>query len=291
MRRIVGAIALVVLIAAGCSSSDNKSSGSTSTTVNAATLPQVTVTATDFAFHPPQLIPAGWVNLTLNNQGTAQEGHQLGLVKLEGQTFDEFKAASEAEQISRIKGAFVGGPNGVDPGKVGSTIVHLDPGDYVMLCFQRGSDNVSHIKKGMIQKITVTKTTDSVETAPRSDATITLSDFTYVLPQPFSGNGLFEVKNVGVQVHEMTMFRIQPGKTLQDVKTFLLAGSQGKPPSGPPPFTSVVGVTGVSPQNVAYLPLSLAPGKYVLICFFPDVNKGGLPHAVADNMVLEVDVG
>ena len=36
--------------------------------------------------------------------------------------------------------------------------------------------------------------------------------------------------------------------------------------------------------------MALTPGKYVLLCFFPDTsNKGGLPHAL-EGMIKEITI-
>ena len=89
--------------------------------------------------------------------------------------------------------------------------------------------------------------------------TITLSDFTFVFPTPINGNGTYEIKNAGVQVHEMALFEILPGKSIDDVKKYLFA--QGAA-TGPPPFQSVTGMVGLSHGQHAYLPMNLAPGRY-----------------------------
>ena len=39
-------------------------------------------------------------------------------------------------------------------------------------------------------------------------------------------------------------------------------------------------MVGLTPPQHAWLNLDLTPGKYMLICFFPDPKKGNIPHAV-----------
>ena len=61
-----------------------------------------------------------------------------------------------------------------------------------------------------------------------------------------------------------------------DAKAFLLTPPGTPPPAGPPPFTAIPGlggITGLSPQQHAWLDMNLTPGNYVLICFFPDPKK------------------
>jgi hypothetical protein len=279
---------VAVLLAAGCGSSSKKGS-SNSTDATSAAIPEVTFTATDYKFTVPPSIPSGLVKVTLKNDGTAPEGHQLNLIKLGSTTLNELKARVAKVDVKGLPEStvFVGGPNGVDAGKSGSAIVDLEPGDYAAVCFIPDAKGRSHASLGMFEKVTVTASADPV-TKIDTAGSITLSDFTFVFPKPFSGSGTFEVKNVGVQLHELGIVQILPGKTFDDVKKMLFSTS---PPAGPPPFQSVIGLTGLSHDAHAYLPMDLAPGNYVAVCFFPDVNKNGLPHAIVDNMIQEFTVG
>ena len=79
------------------------------------------------------------------------------------------------------------------------------------------------------------------------------------------------------------------GKTLDDVKGFFLTPPGTPPPAGPPPFTSAGGIVGLGPNQTMYQTMALTPGKYVLLCFFPDPTKGNLPHAL-EGMVKEITV-
>ena len=66
------------LALAGCSSSSKSSTSTTPTTSasGAKAPPKVTITAADFTFAMPAEIPAGYVDVTLDNQG--KESHQVG---------------------------------------------------------------------------------------------------------------------------------------------------------------------------------------------------------------------
>ena len=111
------AVAAAVLLFAACGSSSGSSAKDTSTTTKkTTTLPKVTIEAADFSFDVPATIPAGYVDVTVNNTG--KEGHQVQFVKLgDGVTYDDFKAAAAKTDISALStSTFVGGPNGADPG-------------------------------------------------------------------------------------------------------------------------------------------------------------------------------
>ena len=72
-RRYLIALTVAGLVLAGCgSSSKSGSSNSTTRTTTAARPkphPKVTITAKDFSFTMPPRIPAGYVDITIDNQG------------------------------------------------------------------------------------------------------------------------------------------------------------------------------------------------------------------------------
>ncbi len=284
-------IAVAGLAAVSCGSSDSKSSGSTSSTSASAaekSRPQVTIEAADFSFKAPATIPAGYVDVTVKNVGA--EGHQIQFVKLNGVSEEEFKTAASNTDIGALgDSVFVGGPNGAAPGGSATATVKLDPGSYEIVCFIPGADGASHASKGMIGKVEVKKTPASVEIAPKAKGTITLGDFVFEPPSGFTGSGTYAVKNEGNQVHELAVFKINEGKTLDDVKGFLLSPPGTPPPAGPPPFSESAGLVGLSSGAEGWLTFDLEPGTYAMFCFFPDPDKDGLPHAL-EGMIKEFTV-
>jgi uncharacterized cupredoxin-like copper-binding protein len=282
-RRLVIALMIGGLVLAACGSS-SKSSGSDVTTTTAGIAkarPKVTITARDFSFSAPAEIPAGYVDLTLDNQG--KEDHQAQLVKLGSATFDQFKAYAVKTDLSKVKTGtiFVGGPNNVAPGASVTATVKLEPGEYGIVCFiPSPKDGKAHVAKGMIGQLKVAETAASVDRAPVATSTIILGDFSFTVPKGFTGKGTIDVSNQGNQVHEAVLYKLAAGKTVKDATKFLLVAPGSPPPAGPPPFTPIGGTVGLSPQQHAWLALDLAPGNYLLMCFLPDPVKGGLPHAV-----------
>jgi uncharacterized cupredoxin-like copper-binding protein len=286
-RRYVCAAVVAGLALAGCSSSSKGSSSTLptvaapATTANPNARPTLTVVAHDYSFSVPDgIVPAGYVDVTLQNQG--KQDHQLQIVKLGRSTFDEFKAAAIKTDIGAMKPStvFIGGPNNVAPGKSVTATVKLEAGLYVVACFIPGTDGKPHAAKGMLGEFQVAPANDSINTAPKSSATIILGDFSFTVPAGFTGKGQVDISNQGTQVHEAALFKINPGKTLAQAKAFLLTPPGTPPPAGPPPFTEVTGTVGLSPLQHAWLDMDLTPGNYMLICFFPDPKKGGIPHAL-----------
>jgi uncharacterized cupredoxin-like copper-binding protein len=285
-RRLMIAVVVAGLVAAGCSSSSKSADSDTTTPTTAAPkeLPKVTITATDFAYDVPAQIPAGYVDVTIKNDG--KEQHQVGFVKLGSTTFAQFKTAANTTNLNAVKATtFAGGPNGAEPGQTTSAIVKLDPGAYAVVCLiPANSDGKPHAEHGMIKAVTVAKTDESIEVAPKVASTIKLNEFSFTLPPAFDGKGTVDIANEGAQVHELVIVKLKPGKTLADAKAFLLVPPGTPPPAGPPPFTAIPGlggVTGLSSQQHAWLNMNLTPGNYALICFFPDTSNAlGLPHAL-----------
>jgi hypothetical protein len=289
-RRLLGVVALATLVLAGCGSSSKSSSDSTDSTTPAKGRPAVTIDAKDFAYTLPESIPAGWVDVTIKNAGKVD--HQIAFVKLDGMTFDEFKQRVATTDLKDVPttAVFAGGPNNVAPGGDVTASVHLDEGTYGVACFIPAEDGKTHAEHGMIGEVTVAKTDASVETAPVADGgSLDMSEFTFLPSKDFNGKGTVEMRNEGTQVHEVIIYKINEGKTMKDVTDFLLASQSPTPPTGPPPFTADGGVVGVGPKQVNYAVLDLAPGKYALLCFFPDTAKDGTPHAL-EGMIKEITI-
>jgi hypothetical protein len=282
-RGLVLVVAVGLALAAGCSSS-SKSGDSSPTTTPAQARPKVTITAHDFSFDVPAQLPAGYVDVTIDNQG--KEEHQAQLVKLGSLSFDTFKSSDDINAVPAGT-VFVGGPNGASPGKSTTATVKLDPGKYAVVCFiPSPKDGKTHESKGMVKQVEVVKSDDSVETAPVADSTIELSEFTFVVPKDFDGKGTLDITNVGGQIHELVMVKLNDGKSALDAAKFFGA------PKGAPPFTDIPdvgGIVGLSPKQHAWLTMDLAPGKYALLCFFPDPAKGGQPH-VLEGMLKEITI-
>jgi hypothetical protein len=273
----------VGLALAGCGS-DSNSDDSSPTTTPAETRPKVTITAHDFSFDMPAQIPSGYVDVTIDNQG--REDHQAQLVKLGSLSFTKFKSSDDITKVPADT-VFVGGPNGAAPGESTTATLKLDPGTYAVVCFiPSPNDGKPHEAKGMVEQIEVVRTADSVDAAPVADSTIELSEFLFVVPDDFDGEGVIDVTNVGAQIHELVMVKLNDGKTPADAAKWFAA------PKGAPPFSAIPdvgGVVGLSSKQHAWLTMDLAPGKYALLCFFPDPAKDGTPH-VLEGMLKEITV-
>lgn len=102
-------------------------------------------------------------------------------------------------------------------------------------------------------------------------------------PQPMSipRTGILRFRNKSIDNHFVTTGKLLPGKTIADFKAWVDKAKAGQN-AGPPPFDQKApsidsGV--VSPGHAMAMRYSVPPGNYVLMCFWPDAENGGMPHA------------
>src|SRR5439155_1586797 len=77
----------------------------------------------------------------------------------------------------------------------------------------------------------------------------------------------------GLQAHEIVITALTPGKTLQDFIAWEQGGEKGPLPTG----VWLGGVTALEAGGHAQFTATLAPGNYLILCFWPDA-KDGKPH-------------
>lgn len=272
-RNLMQVLVLVVLIAMLTACSTNSQGSASPTPTSKPSLVTMAITAKDFSFDLPATLPAGMVDVTMTNVGT--DPHQANLARLnQGVTQEQFLAALKKGPDAALPLlTFVGGPNTVDPGQSQEVILNLTPGQYVALCFVAGQDNVPHIAKGMFKFFEVKSSSNPAQVSePTAQGEVLLKDFSFALPNNLkAGPVLLKVTNQGPQLHEMTLMKLAPGKSMQDLLTFL------QKPAGPPPAQDAGGIAGLAPGLSGWVKLNLTAGNYVALCFVPDA-KTGKPH-------------
>lgn len=259
--------ALIALPATSCRVAD------ADTDSEAVAKPQlVTVTAGDFFFRMPDTLQAGVTTLRIVNNGPGL--HHIALLRLnEGHTMADLMEALGKHGPLPAWAEEVGGPNTPAPGDSAQTAVDLAAGRYAAICFIPTAEGVPHVMKGMAHEFTVVPTSAaSEEVSPVSDATITLDDYSFTVePRLVAGPQVLRVVNRASQSHEVLFVQLAPGRTAEDIVAWV------EKPDGPPPGRPMGGTTGFRPGMVNYVHLDLAPGRYALLCFLPDVGDGR-PH-------------
>src|SRR5690606_37497543 len=237
---------------------------------------RITITADDYIFLVPDTVPAGITTLELVNRGG--ELHHAILVRLEedktlAELQEELEAALRAGGQPRPWAVFAGGPNAVDPGASTSVTVALRPGRYALVCLIASPDGELHVAKGMIRELVVAPARGATELPP-ADAAVMLTDYDFKLSRPLAaGRHTLRVRNYAAQWHEVQLFRLDPGKTVEDLEQWLATEA------GPPPGASIGGVAALSQGHANNLAVDLTPGEYALVCFLPD-SQDGKPHFV-----------
>lgn len=239
---------------------------------SAAPIPQVTIKAHDFSYEGPSKLNAGLNTIKLTNEG--QEMHHAQLARLnDGVTMEQLQQALQTDENAALgMVTLAGGPGAIGPSQSTEATLNLAPGHYLMLCFIPSADGVPHLAKGMISTFEVAGT-QSAAAELKADRTVTLKDFMFDLPQQIKG-GLqtWKIVNAGPQPHEIIMFRINDGKTLDDVMKW------AETMAGAPPFTMIGGMQGLTPGQTGWLTMDLKPGSYVASCDIPD-PASGKPHS------------
>jgi hypothetical protein len=233
----------------------------------------VTIRARDYAFDAPAEITGGTVTFRYFNDGP--DLHHVQLIRLaDGKTVADLLQALKTPGPLPGWATESGGPNVVDPGQELTATIDVAPGDYAIVCFVDTPDHVPHVMKGMAQALKVVA--PPAGTAPAApgpaDLTIRLSDFKFELTDSVTaGSKTIDVVVAPGQPHELAIFRLLPGKTMQDFVQW------GATYQGPIPASIVGGTTAAVAGIPQRITVDFAPGQYILVCFVPDAADGK-PH-------------
>ena len=244
----------------------------------------VTYIARDYGFEGPAQIPAGPTLFRLDNQG--KELHHLVLVRIEqGRTYDSLLAALRKPGPPPAWMYLVGGPNATGPGANSNATENLKEGHYAVICFIPSADGVPHLAKGMTSPLEVVAAAGPVAREVPADVTIKLSDYDFHVSSPLTaGSHVIRVENAGPQPHELVLVKMEPGKTLNDIKAWEKGGEKGVPPVSP-----LGGISPMMANESGQFTVELTSGDYAFICFLPDM-KDGKAHLM-HGMVKAVKVG
>jgi hypothetical protein len=233
-----------------------------------------------FEFVGPTALPAGMTTLTFTNESD-RDDDLLALVTIGGgRTLDDFFMAMGGLFSGELLVVpdwitFVGGsPIGVDDTRTYTTF--LSPGSYHLVSVG-GDDDGPYAARGLVLPIEVEAP------AVDFDATVTLLDYEFVFDGDLAaGQQVLRVHNGANQVHEMIMFPLPPGMSVEDMLHAMEEGGD----EGGPPGSMVQGMWVIDPDVTVYVTVDLVPGTYGVLCFIPDADG---PHFMS-GMVAEVTV-
>jgi hypothetical protein len=250
--------------------------------------PVVTLTATDYAYEAPETVSAGFTVFRLVNRG--DEFHGATIVRLEGGTtlpeYVDAYAAAQPRGARPTWATFLGGAYAPPHGE-STAALYLEPGSYAWVCFAPGKDNVAHLlthKQADAFVVRPRGDKSQESSAPEPTASLRLLDYAFQFgAPPTAGRHTIRVENVGVEPHHVLIFKLGPGKTMEDYHAWMQKNMQGEPPA-----TFVSAMAEISTGNAAYVDVELSAGNYVLVCLI--TGRDEVSHA-AKGMVQHIRIG
>jgi hypothetical protein len=286
LRWLAAALLLFTFVGSACGGDDDDSAAvgddSSNTTAAEATPPKVTITASEgdgeYKFDVPKDIPGGVVTITVNNTGN-KEVHDFQLLRLDGHSIDEVTKSVSDENAPMEKWLQEAvGVGSAPPGGSATATFALDPNtEYGFFCTESNEEkHLAHATHGMSGTFTTGEKSGAA--LPKTNATITTTEYKFAVDGLKSGKNTITFKNGGSMLHHVALIPFLPGKTLDDLKKAFESEDQ----SGPPPadfehavFSAVAGIG----DTIVY-DADLKPGHYAILCFMPDPGTAGPPHAM-----------
>lgn len=250
---VVGTIVLVVAVAAllaalGCHSKSGQDSAA-----------PFRIVANDAGFDAPDKVPAGLRHIVYSNHGS--EIHEAMLIKLpQGMTPAGYVAAAHGGSSFPAGALDYSGPGLTSPGETTEVWSKLDPGQYIILCFNNG-----HANTVPPHPFTVEYTIADDE-PPKEDVVAKLIDYRFELVGRLrKGVQAIRVETSGPSMHEMDIFRLHEGKTLTDVYRW-----RKNPRGSSAPADAMGGVLDNHDiKRVVWVRRNFTPGRYVFHCEMP----------------------
>ena len=215
----------------------------------------------------------GQVSSVSRSATRATVEHGIELVRLKRPlTTSELLDAFAAEKRELLEA--LGGIQQVVPGRPWEMTERLDAGSYALIDFAENGPKPNYAR-GLFKRFEVAASQVG-GVPPATAGQIDMRDFRFDLrpPEGFSGRGLVKIANLGQTSHEITLVRIEPGHTQQQVLNLILAGA-----TRAPRWASVFELLSVlDPGNTVYVGANLPSGRYVALCLMNEPGSEEL-HA------------
>jgi uncharacterized cupredoxin-like copper-binding protein len=242
----------------------------------------VRIVATDAKLDAPMTIRPGLRHIIFENHG--KQIHEAMFLKLApGKTIEDFRRQINAGILFPNGAVDYSGAGLLSPGEKTEVWLPLDPGNYVLMCW-------NHMRSSM-RGVTVADGKRVDDTPPKEDAVLRLSDFKFELQgQVKPGTRVIKVQSLGPSLHEADLFRLHPGHSAADVVRWYKEDL-----GDPAPADALGGVLDSNDlQSVRWLRRSFTPGQYVFHCATPmstNAKSGEHSPTHADmGMVMTFDV-
>jgi hypothetical protein len=231
----------------------------------------MTVNAGEYTYKLSGSPKAGWVTFAFDNKGVEYHVMSVAALKKGVNAKQLVEAASSQDndafaKIARGDGQVSGTPEIVAPGYKSTTITNLPAGHYGMLCYVPAPDGKPHYEHGMVKVFDIGTPKSSAKPPKDGVRDVTLTDSGITIPS----NGIprratLKITNTGTEAHSFTLVKINSGKTFDEVNAYFSTFFNGPPPAEPAPGELVGGMSGVAPNQTAYLDVDLKPGHYAYV--------------------------
>ena len=243
----------------------------------------IRIIATDSGFEAPATMPPGLRHLLFENRGT--EIHEAMLVKLpQGVSPADFVAAVKGGALFPKGALDYSGPGLTSPGESIEIWLTVDPGDYILVCWNSG-----HATSTAVHPFAV-RGGRADDPVPKEDVVVKLVDFRFdLVGQLRRGTQVLRVETPGPAMHEVDFYRLHDGQSVTDLKRWR------KEKRGPAPAVALGGALDSHDlSRVVWLRKNFSPGRHVLHCEMPvdsDASSDGSHLSHADvGMVREIEI-
>lgn len=274
LRRAVAVVCATALASSPVLLTHTTAGASGPTTSARAALPHLTATLTKKTIRVKGAddLRAGRVHLQVKGAGivefvTFEKGYDVADFTKDVTKFgakNDMKALKRAISKTTIIGGFAGGGSG--------TIVFPRPGAYTP--FSLGERGV------VTGKTLVVEGPGRSSSAPRTDGSIIAKAgpaWGGASTLPADGRFTFKNKRSSGMPHFVALQQVAPGTTTDQVLESLQSEQQGPPPWA---LAGSLETGTLTPGRSMTVDYDLPPGQYVVMCFFPDPDMGGMPHAL-----------
>jgi len=221
-------------------------------------------------------VPAGIVHFVVTNTTTGGDSTGAAVVGPgAGKTMAEMQAAASTPTAGNAFPPFLydatilGGPSDPPAGESRAALLNIPAGDWVVF------------NDGQLGSVPLTATTsgESKTEVPKADAEVVFGDFNFSgLDAIKSGQQLWKITNKGAQPHMLVLAGVPKGTTMDQVMATLMSQASGTPTAGALDPSTVQflsdGVLLLSTGQSMWLPITLAAGEYVALCFVTDPKTG-----------------
>jgi len=239
--------------------------------------PPFRIIATDAGFDAPNDVAAGLRHIVFENRGT--EIHEAMLVKLpKGMSANDYVAAVKGGSLFPEGALDCSGPGLTSPGETIEMWLRVDPGQYILICWNSG-----HAKTTPVHPFTVHDIGADDET-PKEDLVLKLVDFRFELEGNLhKGVQVIRVETPGPAMHEVDFFRLHGGRTVADVTRW--RKQEGHGPASVDALGGALDSHDLS--RVVWLRRKFTPGRYVLHCELPITTAA----SATSTKITHADVG